>query len=47
MGRAFSLCPTGSDIDLFGYGQGIIYFDAKISHRALDLGVTKQELYGT
>jgi hypothetical protein len=39
--------PRGSDIDLFGYGKSIINLDAKVAHRALDLGVAKQELYGS
>jgi hypothetical protein len=29
-----------SNIDLFGYGKSIINLDAKVAHRALDLGVT-------
>ena len=37
----------GSDIDLFGYSKSIINLDAKVAHRALDLGVAKQELYGS
>ncbi len=36
----------GSDIDLFSYGKSIVNLDAKVAHRALDLGVSKQELYG-
>ncbi len=36
-GRAFSLCPGNSDINLFGYGQSIINFGA--DDRALDFGV--------
>jgi hypothetical protein len=41
-GRACPLCPSISDIDLFRYRQGIVYFDPEISYCALDLGVTKQ-----
>jgi hypothetical protein len=41
-GRAFSLCPDASDINLFGYGEGIIDFDAEIPHRALDLCVPEE-----
>jgi len=26
-----------SDIDLFGYGKGIVDFDTEVAHRALDL----------
>jgi hypothetical protein len=36
----------GSDIDLFSYGKSIVNLDAKVAHRALDFGVSKQELYG-
>src|SRR5882724_3994286 len=36
-GRACPLCPGISDMDLFRYRQGIIYFDSKISNRAFDL----------
>jgi hypothetical protein len=43
-GRACPLCPSISDIDLFRYRQGIVYFDPEISYCALDLGVTKQKL---
>jgi hypothetical protein len=32
----------GSDIDLFGDDESIINLDAKVAHRALDLGVAKQ-----
>jgi hypothetical protein len=33
-GRACPLCPGISDINLFRYCEGIIYFDAEISDRA-------------
>jgi hypothetical protein len=46
-GRDGRPAPRGSDIDLFGYGESIINLDAKVAHRALDLGVAKQELYGS
>ena len=42
-GRACPLCPGVSDINLFRYRQGIIYFDAKISNRAFDLSVAGQK----
>ena len=42
MGRAGPLCPGISDVNLFRYGQGIIYFDTQISHRAFDLGVVEK-----
>jgi len=41
-GRACPLCPGISDINLFRYCQGIIYFDAEISDSAFDLGVAEQ-----
>ncbi len=42
-----SAARRGSDLDLFGYSKSIINLDAKVAHRALDLGVAKQELYGS
>ena len=45
-GRACPLCPGISDINLFRYCQGIIYFDAEISDSAFDLGVAEQKLDG-
>ena len=36
-----------SNIDLFRYGKCIINIDTKVAHRALDLGVAEQELYGS
>jgi hypothetical protein len=33
-----------SDVDLFRYCQGVIYFDAQISDGAFDLGVPEQKL---
>ena len=45
-GRAFQLCPAISDINLFGYGQGVIHFDAQISDRAFDLDMPEQKLDG-
>ena len=35
-----------SDVDLLGYAQRIVEFDPKVSDRAIDLGVSKQELDG-
>ena len=46
MGRACLLCPGISDVNLFRYRQGVIYFDAQISDGAFDLGVAKQKLDG-
>src|SRR5258706_15355009 len=45
-GRACPLCPGISDINLFRYRQGIIYFDAQISDRAFDFGMAKQKPVG-
>lgn len=33
----------GSDVDPFGNRQGVVDFDAKISHRAFELGVAEQQ----
>jgi hypothetical protein len=46
VGRACPLCPGISDINLFGYCPGVIYFDAQVSDRAFDLGMPKQNLNG-
>ncbi len=43
-GGACPLRPSISDIDLFRYCQGVIYFDAQISDGAFDLGVPEQKL---
>ena len=45
-GRACPLCPGISDINLVRYCEGIIYFDAEISDRAFDLGMSEQKLDG-
>ena len=29
--------PSTSDIDLFGYGKGVVDFDTEVAHGALDL----------
>jgi hypothetical protein len=44
LGRACLLCPGTSDVNLFRYCQGVIYFDAQVSDRAFDLGMSKQKL---
>jgi hypothetical protein len=36
-----------SDFDLLRYGQGVVNIDAQISHRALNLRVSKQKLNRT
>ena len=46
VGRACPLCPGISDINLFRYCERIIYFDAEISDRAFDLGMSEQKLDG-
>jgi hypothetical protein len=45
-GRAEHVCPGISDINLFRYCQGVIHFDARISDRAFDPGMTGQQLDG-
>lgn len=45
MGRARSLCPSISGINLFSYGEGVIDLDAEITDRALDLGMPEQKLH--
>jgi hypothetical protein len=45
-GRACPLCPRISDVNLFCYCEGVIYFDAEISNRAFDLGMSEQKLDG-
>jgi hypothetical protein len=42
-----SALPSVSDIDLFGYCEGIIYLDAEVSDGAFDFGVAEQELHGS
>ena len=45
-GRALLLCPVPSNVDLPGYGEGIVHINAEIPHSALYLSVTKQKLDG-
>jgi hypothetical protein len=45
-GRAFPLCPSSSDINLFRTCQRVINLDAEITNRTFDLGVSEQELDG-
>jgi len=47
MGRACPLCPSESDINLFGNRERIVNLDAEIAHCAFDLGVAEQELDGS
>jgi hypothetical protein len=46
-GKASRLCPSNSDVDLFGYGESVIDFDADIPDSALDLRMPQQQLHGT
>jgi hypothetical protein len=39
-----SALPGYSDVNLFRYCQGVIYFNTEISDRAFDLGVAEQKL---
>jgi hypothetical protein len=39
--------PVGSDFRLLRQQQGIFDFDAKVSDRVLDFGMTKQNLHCT
>jgi hypothetical protein len=41
-GKASRLCPSNSDVDLFGYGESVIDFDAEIPDSALDLRMPQQ-----
>jgi hypothetical protein len=36
-GQGIAALPDTSDINLFGCGEGVVNFDAKIAHRAVDL----------
>jgi hypothetical protein len=44
LGRAepHRLRPAASDIDLFGYGKGVVNLDAKISNCTFNFSVSKQ-----
>src|SRR5688572_4403692 len=46
MGRAFPPCPGSLDVNLLGYGEGVVNLDAQIPHCALDLCVAEQQLDG-
>jgi len=46
-GKASRLCPSNSDVDLFGYGESVIDFDAEIPDSALDLRMPQQQLHRT
>jgi hypothetical protein len=40
-GRAGLLCPGSSDINLFRYGQGIVYVDPEVPDHAFNLSVAE------
>jgi hypothetical protein len=42
LGRAGPLRPDRSDIDFLGDLEGVVDFDAKITHRAFDLGMAER-----
>ena len=44
-GRAIPLCPGISDVDLFGYSEGVVDLDAEIPHCTLDLPVPQQKAH--
>src|SRR6267143_1371019 len=44
-GKASRLCPCSSDVDLFGYGEGVIDLNAEIANCALNLLVPQPELH--
>ena len=46
-GQSNGSALMSSDLDLLGYGEGIIDIDAQVSNGALDLGVAEQELNGS
>ncbi len=47
VGQSMSALPGNSDLNLFRYREGIVYFDAEIPDRTFDLRVTEQELHGS
>jgi hypothetical protein len=47
MGRACSLCPGTSDINLFCYRERIVDLNTEIAYGALDFRVAEQELDGS
>jgi hypothetical protein len=47
VGQSRDALPGVSDVDLFGYREGIIHLDAEVSDGTFDFGVAKQELYGS
>ena len=46
-GPSVSALPGRLDVNLFGDSQRVINLYAEVSDRALDLGVTEQQLYGS
>jgi hypothetical protein len=41
LGRADTLCPDTSDIDLFRYGKGVVNLDAEVPHGTFNFSVSK------
>jgi hypothetical protein len=46
-GKAIQLCPRTSDVNLFGYREGIVNLDPEIPDSALDLSVAQEQLNGS
>ena len=46
-GQSQSALPGSSDVDLFGYGESVIDFNAEIPDGAFDFGMSQQQLHGT
>jgi hypothetical protein len=47
IGQSRDALPDISDVDLFGYREGIIHLDAEVPDCAFDFSVSEQELYGS
>jgi hypothetical protein len=45
MGRAFPICPSISDVNLFRYREGVIYLNAEVSDGTFNFCVSEKELY--
>ena len=46
-GQSMSALPGISDIDLLGYGERIINFDAEVAHCAFNFGMAQEQLDGS
>jgi hypothetical protein len=42
LGRADTLCPDTSDIDLFRYGKGVVNLDAEVPHGTFNFSVSQR-----